>query len=174
MPQSCKLFRLETSDYQKELEVGKNKKDISTTLESYLEEIHSLQLRYGAVRTTDLAEKMGCRVPTATSALSRLAKLGLINYEAYRPVTLSERGVEAIKELDMAQRVLAEFMCEVLAMPEDEAEKEACRLEHRLSARVLQRIKLLMAFMKSDPGRAEQLKARKDKFREFLSITNHK
>lgn len=146
------------------------KKDegFSSTLESYLEEINSLQKKYGAVRATDLAQRMQCATPSATNALRRLANLDLINYEAYRPVTLTDKGKAAIKKLDRTHRILAEFMTDLLALPSEIAEKEACRLEHRISQRVLSRINLLMQFLKADENSIKCLSEQKNRFERFL------
>ncbi|MBF0502715.1 MAG: metal-dependent transcriptional regulator [Candidatus Riflebacteria bacterium] len=126
--------------------------ELSTALESYLEEIKSLQEKYGAVRVTDLAERMSRRLPSVTSALRRLSQLELINYESYRPVTLTQTGEAAVRRLDGRHRILADFFLTLLALPEDLAEEEACKLEHRISPAVLRRLGRFMEFVRSDPA----------------------
>lgn len=143
--------------------------DLSTTLETYLEAIAELQDRYGAVRVTDLAERMGCRRPTATSALLRLSKLNLIRYESYRPVTLTPEGEAAVRRLDGRHRVLADFLMSILAMPEEAAESEACQLEHRVSREVLRRLGLFMVFVRSQPVLRKDLETLHSSFSEFLA-----
>lgn len=121
---------------------------LSSTLESYLEQIHELQRKYGAVRVTDLALVMGCTNPSATNALRRLAKLELINYEAYRPVTLTKLGESTIRRLNSRHRVLADFFLNVLELPEPFADEEACSLEHKVSPATITRLAEYMEFLR--------------------------
>lgn len=143
--------------------------ELSTTLETYLEAIAELQEQYGAVRVTDLADRMGCRRPTATSALLRLAKLQLIRYQSYRPVTLTPEGEAMVRRLDGRHRVLADFLSSILAMPAESAETEACQLEHRVSREVLRRLGLFMVFVRSQPVLCRDIQALRESFAEFLA-----
>jgi DtxR family transcriptional regulator, Mn-dependent transcriptional regulator len=141
---------------------------LSSTLESYLEEIFDLEREFGAVRATDLAQRMGCKVPSATNALRRLAKLNLINYQTYRPVTLTPAGHEAIRLMSRDHRVLADFLAEVLDFPSKQANEEACRLEHRISEVIVQRLKHLLAFFRRSPESLADLKLHRRDFHRFL------
>ena len=51
---------------------------VSLALESYLEAIADIQNEQGAVSPSVLAEKMGCKRSSVTSALQRLAENGQI------------------------------------------------------------------------------------------------
>lgn len=147
----------------------KPKGGLSGTLESYLELIHELQTRYGAVRVTDLADRMGCKTPSATSALRRLAHLGLINYEAYRPVTLTRDGKAAIRRMSAGHRILADLFTTVLGLPAELAEPEACALEHRISPTLLARIGTFMDFLHGPPGGTELRDALQERFAKYLA-----
>jgi len=131
---------------------GRTKKALSSTLESYLEQIQELQRKYGAVRVTDLATAMGCSTPSATNALRRLAKLELIHYEAYRPVILTKQGESAVRRLDSRHRVLADFFLNVLELPETFAEEEACKLEHKVSTATITRLAEFMEYLHNATG----------------------
>ena len=125
-------------------------KRLSMSLESYLETIADLQTKFGAVRTSDLAEKMGCKRSSVTNALRKLSAKGLINYQAYRPVTLTKSGHIAISKLTMYHRIIEDFLKNILALSEDFASEEACRLEHNLSRETIERLKVFMEFMRSN------------------------
>ncbi|MFZ2958146.1 MAG: metal-dependent transcriptional regulator [Candidatus Ozemobacteraceae bacterium] len=143
------------------------KNSLSTALESYLEEIKTLQEQYGAVRVTDLAKRMKRRLPSVTSALRRLSQFGLINYETYRPVTLSPLGEATVRKLDGRHRVLADFFLTVLALSEEIADEEACRLEHRVSPAILRRLSRFMEFLRHDPETVRTFFQEK-RFHDFL------
>ncbi|OQA08324.1 MAG: Transcriptional regulator MntR [bacterium ADurb.Bin374] len=149
-------------------ESQRSKKALSSTLESYLEHIHELQGKYGAVRATDIAAAMGCTTPSVTNALRRLAKLDLIRYEAYRPVTLTKQGESTIRRLNSRHRVLADFFLNVLELPEELAEEEACSLEHKISPPTIARLAEYMEFLHQDLGNTT-LQRRKRDFANFRS-----
>ncbi|NCB37454.1 MAG: metal-dependent transcriptional regulator [Erysipelotrichia bacterium] len=142
------------------------KERVSGALESYLEQIAELQLEYGAVRTSDLADRMGCKRSSVTNALQRLSEKGLIHYQSYRPVTLTEEGQKTILTLNRYHEILADFLENVLAFPEEFAQQEACRLEHRVSLCTIERMNSYLAFIRknTDATRAE--------FKEFLKKNN--
>lgn len=125
------------------------KERVSGALESYLEQIDVLQREFGAVRTSDLADRMGCKRSSVTSALQRLAEKGLINYKAYRPVTLTIEGEKTIRALNRYHRTLADFLTTILAFPEVFAQEEACRLEHRISSSTIERMQAYLDFENS-------------------------
>ncbi len=122
------------------------KERVSGALESYLEQIDELQREFGAVRTSDIAERMGCKRSSVTSALQRLSEKGLINYKAYRPVTLTIEGEKTIRALNRYHRTLADFLTKILAFEEEFAQHEACRLEHRISASTIERMQAYLDF----------------------------
>ena len=63
-------------------------RELSSTLEDYLEAICRLEQEKGFARVRDIARALGVANSTATAALQALSKKGLINYEPYEPVTL--------------------------------------------------------------------------------------
>jgi len=123
------------------------KNRVSGALESYLEQIADLQKEFGAVRTSDLADRMGCKRSSVTNALQRLSEKGLINYQSYRPVTLTAEGEKTIAALSRYHGILAEFLENILAFPEEFAQEEACRLEHRVSQCTIERMQVYCEFI---------------------------
>jgi len=135
---------------------------LSMSLETYLEAIAELQARHGAVRTSDLAECIGCKRSSVTIALQRLAEKGLINYQVYRPVTLTEAGTQAITRLSRFHGIIEDFLENVLALPPDYAREEACRLEHSMSKRTIERMKNFLDFIRENgdeiaPGKISEV-----------------
>lgn len=146
------------------------KKRVSGALESYLEQIAELQQQYGAVRTSDLAERMGFKRSSVTSALKRLSEEGLINYQPYRPVTLTEEGKKTISALSRYHNILADFLENILAFSVDFSQEEACRLEHKLSSKTMERLKNYIEFRKSQTGKENY----KNLAKEFSSYLKNK
>ncbi len=134
---------------------------VSLALESYLEAIADIQNEQGAVSPSVLAEKMGCKRSSVTSALQRLAENGLINYHTYRPVTLSQKGKEVIESLDKYHKILANFFENVLGLEEEFSQKEACRLEHQISPKTIERISEYVEFLDKPDAFIKFLKSKK-------------
>ena len=120
---------------------------VSLALESYLEAIADIQETDGAVSPSVLAEKMGCKRSSVTSALQRLAENGLINYHTYRPVTLTPKGKEVIESLDRYHEILKNFFQNILGFDEEFSQKEACKLEHQMSPEIIERIEAYGKFL---------------------------
>lgn len=125
---------------------------ISGTLESYLEQIASLQEDFGCAKTSDLAKRMGCKRSTVTNVLKRLSQKGLISYKAYYPVMLTLKGKETINTLNRYHGILAEFLSKVLAFSDKLAQEEACRLEHKLSQQTIERMYDYLQFVELKYG----------------------
>ncbi len=138
----------------------------STTVQHQLETIGRLEVENGMVRAKDLADALGCRRPTVTGTLRRLARLGLVHYAPYQPVRLTEAGQAVIHGLDHSEKILDEFFSVVLQLPADVAAAEACRLEHLISPLALQRLREFCAFAARSPAGRPTLIAQ---FARFLA-----
>ncbi len=64
---------------------------LSESLEDYLEIILDLEKTHKVARTRDIAEKKGVKRGTVTGALKSLGEKGLITYEPYSFVTLTQK-----------------------------------------------------------------------------------
>lgn len=134
---------------------------VSLALESYLEAIADIQAEDGAVSPSVLAEKMGCKRSSVTSALQRLAENGLINYHSYRPVTLSQKGKEVIESLNKYHNILQNFFQNILGFDEEYSQKEACKLEHQMSPDIIARIESFVDFLKEPEAFKNSLKKKR-------------
>ena len=124
---------------------------ISQKLEDYLEAIFHLMAEKRVARVSDIAHAMGVRMPTVTGALKHLAEHGLVNHEPYQYVTLTSEGVRIAREMIRRHDVLKRFIVEVLALPEDIADRDACGMEHALSDETLARLIEFLRFMAECP-----------------------
>ena len=62
---------------------------ISKSLEEYLKTMYVLKKQNGKIRVTDIAEKMNCTKPSVNKAICNLKDKGLLNYESYGPIELT-------------------------------------------------------------------------------------
>ena len=114
---------------------GRDRRASSTeAIEDYAKAIHALTAREpGPVGTTALAERLGVSPGTVTAMCKRMAELGLVSYEPYRGVELTEPGERMALEVIRHHRLLESFLAEALGMPWDRVHDEAEVLEHYIS-----------------------------------------
>ena len=103
--------------------------------QNYLEGIADLIRESGRARVTDLAAKLQVRMPSVTESIKRLAAMGLVARRAWHEIVLTPRGRRIATQLDDRHRALREFMCGIMAMDADRANKLACRVEHCVDRR---------------------------------------
>ncbi len=108
--------------------------------EEYLEAMYLLRRSKGAVRLKDIADMLNIRAPTAVEALERLAEKGLIIYEKRGVLDLTPAGEDVAREIYSRHQELKEFFQEILSLPEEVAEEEACRIEHHIRPETLERM----------------------------------
>ena len=116
---------------------------------------------------------MGCKRSSVTNALQRLSANGLINYQAYRPVTLTNEGEVTIAQLSRLHRIIEDFLKNILAFPNEIARKKACKLEHQLEKDTIERLKLFMDFLRSSRSNMDIEKTKK-LFEEFINKPSSK
>lgn len=120
-------------------------KDLSASLEDYLEAIYHIIEEKQAAKAKDIAVKLAVNSSSVTGALKALAKRELVNYAPYDLITLTPAGEDAAKEVIKRHKALYNFFVSVLSVDESEAEETACKLEHEIPPSILRR---LIAFVK--------------------------
>lgn len=113
---------------------------LSTAQEDYLETILQLEAELGTVRVTDIAARLGVRLPPVTRAVQVLRRDGYVTHEARREVHLTERGRKMAEALSHRHADLVRFLVDVLGVQKEVAEADTCQLEHGLSAESAQRL----------------------------------
>ncbi len=87
------------------------------------------------------------RAASVSNALSRLSDLGLVNYERREYVTLTDDGERQGRRVYARHQLLMRFFEEVLSMPADKAEEQACAMEHSLSDEGMDRFVRFFEFL---------------------------
>lgn len=120
---------------------------MTQSLEDYLEMIGFLsserQDEDGAVRVTDIASRLGVSKPSVLSALKALERRGYVEHERYRGVTLTETGTRRAQEIRSRHEFLTAFLRDVVGVDQEVAEQDACKMEHILSEKTLERMRAI-------------------------------
>lgn len=124
---------------------------LSASLEDYLEAIFNIISANGGVRVKDIASQLGVKAGSVTNALQTLKKSGHINYKPYGIITLTSKGLEQAKKVTRKHEILQSFFVEILGADSQEAETGACKIEHVITDKLLDRLVSFAEFIKSCP-----------------------
>ena len=102
-------------------------------------------------RSKDIAERLKVNRSPVTGMLQALRDRGLVNYERYGFVTLTDEGEKVASRVVRRHEALRDFMVHVLSIDEAEADKAACHMEHGVSARIVERFTEFADFVKTCP-----------------------
>lgn len=124
---------------------------LTESLEDYLETIFILVSKHRFARVKDIATARDVRAASVSSALKRLADMGLVNYIQREYVTLTQEGEKDARRVYARHRLLRKFFHEILEMPLENAEKEACAMEHSLTREGMDRLVRFFEFITVRP-----------------------
>lgn len=113
---------------------------ISKSLEEYLKTIYILKQHNGQPRVTDIATKMDCSKASVNKSLKILNDEGLINYESYGQIELTENGIKLAKKILEAYDIVNVFLTEILEVETKLAEQEAQKIKMAMSDETLNKL----------------------------------
>lgn len=105
--------------------------------EMYLEVILQLEARNEVVRSVDIAKELGYSKPSISRAMRVLSDAGDISHTPYGTITLTQQGREKAMRVYRSHKLLTGFFTAALGMDPDDAEEDACRIEHVISDKAL-------------------------------------
>lgn len=109
--------------------------------EDYLETILILHKRTGFVRSIDVANELGYSKPSISRAVGILKSYGYIKVEPGGQIILTETGKAKAESVYGRHVLLRKFLHETLGVSEENAEEDACRIEHILSEETYEKLK---------------------------------
>ncbi len=125
--------------------------ELTNSMEDYLETIYDLECQNIVPRVRDIASRMNVTMPSVTGALKVLQDKGLVTHERYGHVGLTPAGRRVGQQVRRRHTALVAFLSEILDLPPDEAEAEACHMEHAVSTKTLNRLLCLLEFIEKCP-----------------------
>ena len=97
---------------------------ISKALEEYIKTMYVLKQQNTEIRVTDIATKMNCSKASVTKSLNSLKEKGLVNYEAYGKIELTEEAEEIAQKLLEAYDIVYLFLNDILEVSNSKEEAE--------------------------------------------------
>jgi DtxR family Mn-dependent transcriptional regulator len=123
---------------------------LTSHMEDYLEAIIMLSEKLRVVRVKDIAKSLDIKMPSVTAALNKLKEMGYIDYEKYGFIELTGQGKEIAERIYFRHRSLSDFFSQVLLLGHEEAEIEACKVEHALSPEVFRKLYRLFRYIQTE------------------------
>lgn len=117
-------------------------KQITKSLEDYLEAILILELKKKALHSVNIAKFLRVSKPAVTRALNDLAKLNYVKKESYEDVILTDKGREVAKKIYHRHITIKQALINI-GVNEKVAERDCCLIEHVISEDTLRALEKL-------------------------------
>jgi DtxR family Mn-dependent transcriptional regulator len=127
--------------------------ELTFTEENYIKALYTIQSRNesGEASVNEIAERMQTRPATVTDMFRKLSEKGLIHYEKYKKVRLTDIGAKIALGILRKHRLWETFLCDKLNFAWDEVHEVAEQLEHIQSQKLIDRLDEFLDFPEYDP-----------------------
>lgn len=114
---------------------------MTASKEDYLEAILDCEDEEGNARSVDIARVLHVSRPSVNKSLSVLKENGLVEHERYGVISLTKEGRSVAARVRELHDTLKLFLTDVLGIPPQIAEQDACRMEHAISETTAENLK---------------------------------
>ncbi len=146
---------------------------LSHSAAHYLTTIHNLREERGYARVSDVAEELDVQKGSVSGQIKQLREKGFISEDEKRHLELTEMGEQAALEVLRNRSIFITFLRDVLALPAELAEADACKIEHLLSPETSRHLLLLVDLLQSDDADAQALRERLKGFEVVCPSPEH-
>lgn len=125
----------------------------------HLMAIDDLFRRLGYARVSDIARELGITRGSVSISLRTLKDAGLVMQDENRHLRLSPRGQSLVDAIKTKRRLMHSLFADVLGVSPEQADIDACKMEHLLSNETAQRMVTFLRFLRSDSAAVRQFMA---------------
>jgi DtxR family Mn-dependent transcriptional regulator len=129
----------------------------TVSMEDYLEAILHIKKKDGVARVSSISDALGVKKPSVSYAVKRLTEEGLVRHEDYGYVDLTAEGQKLAEGVLEKHKLLTTFIADILGVDGEDAELEACNMEHYLSDETREKLEGLVEFILLGPRKEEWL-----------------
>lgn len=115
---------------------------ITSSMEDYLEMIFRLHLKNEVIRINKLSEMLHVKPSSASKMAGNLKSEGLVEFERYGYITLTEKGAELGKYLFFRHDTINQLLC-FINRTSDELEQTE-KVEHFINAETVRNMRVLL------------------------------
>jgi Mn-dependent DtxR family transcriptional regulator len=130
----------------------------SATVEDYLERILELIKSKGYARVIDIAAALQISQASVTNMVQRLDTEGLLKYEKYRGLVLTDAGEKLARKIAHRHKLLTDFL-KLLGLNDRVISHDVEGMEHHISLPTLRAIGALTSQLRRRPTLRAQLQA---------------
>jgi Mn-dependent DtxR family transcriptional regulator len=123
----------------------------SSAVEDYLERILGLINTKGYARVVDIAQALDISQASVTNMIQRLDADGLIHYEKYRGLVLTDAGEALARNITHRHELLTDFL-KLLGLDDAVIYHDVEGMEHHISPPTLRAIEALTAQLQRQPS----------------------
>jgi DtxR family Mn-dependent transcriptional regulator len=123
----------------------------SQTEENYLKVLFLTADKNGETAITDLSTTLQVSAPTANSMVKNLSEKGLVNYEKYKPLSLTAKGKKEAALIIRKHRLTEMFLVQQMGFGWEEVHQIAEQIEHIQSPDFFDRMDKLLGYPTVDP-----------------------
>ena len=113
---------------------------MTQSLEDYLEAVYILISENRPAQVRDVARMLAVKMPSVVKAIHELKRLGLVTQKPYSVIELTVKGSRVARHVLNRHTLLRSFLMQ-LGVSRRNADKDACLMEHILSAETIDRIR---------------------------------
>jgi Mn-dependent DtxR family transcriptional regulator len=117
----------------------------------YLMTIKQLREEFGYARVTDVARRLNITRGSCSISLKPLKRRGLVVEDTNRFLQLSEQGQRLAETVEVNDKMLERLFRDVLGGDADQAEVDACKIEHLISLETSQRLAAFLQAWDQNP-----------------------
>ncbi|MCS7242916.1 MAG: metal-dependent transcriptional regulator [Candidatus Caldatribacterium sp.] len=121
-------------------------KDVSASLQDYLEAVFILSEHHGGARITDIAEFLGVAKASVVQAIRSLKENGLVTQRRYGLVELTPEGKKLAVNVRDRHMLFRKLLVEILGVTPEIAERDACAMEHAVSLETVEKLAQFVDF----------------------------
>lgn len=129
----------------------------TAAVEDYLERISELIQTKGYARVVDIAAELKISQASVTTMVQRLDAEGLVNYEKYRGMVLTDAGEKVAARIAHRHELLTNFLRQ-LGLSESVISKDVEGMEHHVSTETFDAIERLTAHLEANPKLRDSLR----------------
>ena len=114
---------------------------MTQSLEDYLEAVYVLIAEDRPAQVRDVARMLAVKMPSVVKAIHELKRLGLVTQKPYANIELTMKGTRVAKHVLSRHTLIRDFLMK-LGVSRRIADKDACLMEHMLSAEAIDGIRV--------------------------------
>jgi Mn-dependent DtxR family transcriptional regulator len=130
--------------------------EVSHSMAHYLTTLHDLHKARGYARVSDVARELQVTKGSVSVQMKHLKEKGFVIEDENRFLQLTPLGESVAQDVRYNRQVLIRFISDVLGVGPEQAETDACKMEHLMSHETSRQILGLVQLLQSDDADARK------------------